>query len=99
MYMIREVLQCRPGKVRELADKFKAVNGLMEEMGVEPFSLYTDYTGAPFWTLVVQREHEGLVEAQELEARVFGTDEARAAMDGYHELIVQGHREIYKVES
>jgi hypothetical protein len=99
MYMIREVLQCKPGKVRELADKFKAVNGLMKDMGIEPFRLYTDYTGATFWTLVVQREYEGLEEAQELESRVFGSEAAKAAMSGYHELIVEGHREIYRVDS
>ena len=98
MYMIREVLQCKPGKVRQLAEKFKTVNGLMEDMGLEPFRLYTDYTGAPFWTLVVQREFEGLEEAQELESRVFGTDAARSAMSGYHELMVEGRREIYRVE-
>jgi hypothetical protein len=97
--MIREVLQCRPGKVRELADKFKAVNGLMEDMGLEPFRLYTDYTGAPFWTLVIQREYEGLEEAQELESQVFGSEAAKSAMSGYHELLVEGQREIYKVES
>jgi hypothetical protein len=99
MYMIREVLQCKPGNVRQLAEKFKTVNGLMEDMGIEPFRLYTDYTGAPFWTLVVQREYEGLEEAQELESRVFGSEAAKSAMSGYHELIVEGHREIYRVES
>lgn len=99
MYLVREVLQCKPGKVRELTDKFKAVNGLMEEMGVEPFRLYTDYSGAPFWTLVVQREYETVEESLELEARVFGTDAAKAVMTGYHDLLVEGQREIYRVQS
>ena len=99
MYKIREVLQCRPGKVRELADKFKTVNGLKEDMGLEPFRIYTDYTGVPFWTLVLEREYEGLEEAQELESRVFGSEAAKSAMSGYHELIVEGQREIYRVES
>lgn len=99
MYMIREVLQCKPGHVRELADKFKTVNGLMEGMGLAPFRIYTDYTGCPFWTVVLEREYEGLDEAQEVEASVFGQDAAKAAMAGYHELLVEGQREIYRVES
>ena len=99
MYMIREVIQCKPGKVRELADKFRAVNALMVEHGIESFSLYTDYTGAPFWTLVVQREFEGIEAAQELESQVLGWDAAKEAFSGYHDLIVEGRREIYKVAS
>ena len=99
MYMIREVIQCKPGKVRELTEKFKTVNGLMEDQGIEPFRLYTDYTGAPFWTLVVQREFEGIEQAQELESQVFGSEAAKSAMSGYHDLIVEGRREIYKVAS
>jgi hypothetical protein len=90
---------CKPGKVRELAEKFKTVNGLMGDMGLEPFRLHTDYAGAPFWTLVLEREYEELEEAQELESQVFGSEAAKSAMSGYHELIVEGQREIYKVES
>ena len=99
MFMIREVIQCKPGKVGELADKFRAVNALMVDQGIEPFRLYTDYTGAPFWTLVVQREFESVDAAQALEAQVFGSDAAKEAFSGYHDLIVEGRREIYKVAS
>lgn len=30
MYLIREVFHCRPGKVRPLIEKFKAMGRLME---------------------------------------------------------------------
>lgn len=99
MYMIREVLQCEPGKVRELTDKFKAINELIEGMGLEPFRLYSDYTGAPFWTLVLQHEYESLEAAQEFEKDVFGQDAAKAIMAGYHDLLIEGTREIYRVAS
>ena len=79
MFMIREVIRCKPGKVGQLADKFRAVNALMVEDGIEPFRLYTDYTGEPFWTLVVQREFESVDAAQALEAQVFGSDAAKEA--------------------
>ena len=95
--MIREILQCKPGHVRELTDKFKAVNELIVEMGLEPFRLYGDYTGAPFWTLVLQHEYESLEAAQEFEDRVFGQDAAKSIMAGYHDLLAQGTREIYRV--
>ncbi len=98
MYMVREVLQCHAGQVRALTDQFKAINVLIHAEGLgEPFRLYSDYTGAPFWTLVVQHEYESLEAAQAFEEAVFGRDDARTIMAGYHEHILEGTREIYKV--
>jgi hypothetical protein len=50
--MVREVLSCQPGKVGALAKKFKALGEVMKDMDLEPFRIYTDVSGAPFWTLV-----------------------------------------------
>ena len=99
MFMVREVLNCHPGKVGELTKKFKALGTVMKGMGVEPFRLYTDISGAPFWTLVLEREYSSLDEVTTLEAKVMSNAEARSAMSGYHELVRRGQREIYKVES
>ena len=33
MYVIREVLHCKPGKVRPMVDKFKTISGVLTEMG------------------------------------------------------------------
>ena len=99
MFMVREVLNCRPGKVGALMKKFKELGSLMEEMDLAPFRLYTDVSGENFWTLVLEREYGSLDEMQALEARVMGDERARAIMADYHELIERGRREIYKVES
>jgi hypothetical protein len=99
MFMVREVLNCKPGKVGTLTKKFKTLGAIMTGMGLQPFRLYTDIAGAPFWTLVLEREYETLDEVPALESRVMSDPEAQAAMDGYHELVVEGRREIYKVES
>jgi hypothetical protein len=99
MFMVREVLSCHPGKVGELLKKFKALGEVMRGMGEEPFRLYTDVAGEPFWTLVLEREYEGLDEVLALETRVMSDKRAQEAMSGYHELVRNGRREIYKVES
>jgi hypothetical protein len=99
MFMSREVLSCKPGKVRALVGKFQALGEVMKELGFEPFRLYTDVSGEPFWTLVLQHEFETLDAMQEMEAKVMSDKRAQTAMDGYHDLIVSGRREIYKVES
>ena len=99
MFMVREVLNCKPGKVGQLVNKFRELGSLMEEMGLAPFRLYTDVSGANFWTLVLEREHTSLDEVQALESRVMGDERAQSIMAGYHELVDRGRREIYKVES
>jgi hypothetical protein len=45
MYVIREVLQCKPGKVRQMVEKFRAISTALKDMGHEPMRLLTDVTG------------------------------------------------------
>ena len=97
MFLIREVLHCRPGKVGELIKRFKALGKVMEDAGVEPFRLFTDVSGERFWTLVLETEVETLDAHHEMESQLMSKDEARQAMAGYHDLVENGHREIYKV--
>ena len=99
MFMVREVLNCNPGKVGELVKKFRALGEVMQAMGHKPFRIYTDVAGAPFWTLVLEREYASLDEAPALESKVMSDARAQAAMAGYHDLVSSGRREIYKVEA
>jgi hypothetical protein len=99
MFLVRTVMKCRPGKVGELVGKFKALGGVMKDLGLAPFRLYTDVAGEPFWTMVAEREYETLEEIEALQAQVFADKRVQAAMEGYHDLVVSGHREIYKVEA
>jgi len=99
MFMVREVLNCHPGKVGQLAAKFRELGALMREMELEPFRLYTDVSGVDFWTLVLERDYESLDEIGAVESRVMGDERARTIMAGYHDLVVKGWRQIYKAAS
>ena len=99
MFMVREVLNAHPGKVGQLVKKFKALCDVMRSMDLEPFRIYTDVAGEPFWTLVLEREFDSLDALPALESRVMSDERAQAAMSGYHDLVRSGRREIYKVES
>ena len=33
MYVIREVLNCKPGKVRQMVEKFRSISTVLKEMG------------------------------------------------------------------
>ena len=102
MLLIREVFHCRPGKVRQLVEKFQAMNRIMANAGQANMRLMTDYTGERYWTLVVEFEAPDLAEFEKMmqgggmsEA---DTKEMERLMEGYHDLIDSGHREIYKLE-
>ena len=99
MYVIREVVQCRPGKVRQLIEKFGALSTAVKEMGGNPFRLLTDVTGEPFWTLVAETEVEKIDDFFALEQRLRHNEVVGKAMEGYHDLVERGRREVFRVEA
>jgi hypothetical protein len=99
MYVIREVLHCKPGKVRQMADKFRAISHALQEMGHEPMRLLTDVTGEPFWTIVAEAKVEKIDDFFAVEQKLAADERVREAMSDYHDLVESGRREIYRVES
>jgi hypothetical protein len=99
MYVVREVVNCKPGKVRQMVEKFKAISSAMREMGHEPFRLLTDVSGDPFWTLVAETNVEKIDDFFAMEQKLMSSESLRSAMAGYHDIVTSGRREIYRVES
>jgi hypothetical protein len=99
MYVIREVLHCKPGKVRQMADKFRAISHALQEMGHEPMRLLTDVTGEPFWTIVAEAQVEQIDDFFAVEQTLTANESVRKVMADYHDLVESGRREIFRVES
>ena len=99
MYVIREVLHCKPGKVRKMVEKFKTISTVMKEMGQEPFRLLTDVTGERFWTIVAESQVEKIDDFFALEQKLMANETVRKAMADYHDLVKSGRREIYRIEN
>lgn len=99
MCVIREVLNCRQGRVRPLVEKFPALPRAVEELGEESLRLLTDVTGERFWTLVAEAKVERVEDFFEVEDRLMANGEVRDAMADYHDLVESGRREIYRIES
>jgi hypothetical protein len=99
MYVIREVLHCKPGKVRQMADKFSRISKELENMGHQPLRLLTDVTGERFWTIVAEASVEQIDDFFAMEQTLMAKESLRAAMADYHDLVEDGRREIYRVES
>jgi hypothetical protein len=98
MYVIREVLHCKPGKVRQMAEKFTAISHALQEMGHEPMRLLTDVTGEPFWTIVAEAKVEKIDDFFAVEQKLTANESVAKAMADYHDLVESGRREIFRVE-
>jgi hypothetical protein len=99
MYVIREVLNCKPGKVRQMVDKFRGLSTVLAEMGHEPLRVLTDVTGEPFWTVVIEARVETIDDFFAIEQRLMANEAIQKTMADYHSLIERGRREIYRIES
>ncbi len=102
MYLVREVFFCKPGHVRPLVDQFKAMSDLGEKLGMPPMRIMTDVSAESYWTLVGEMEVPSLSAFEEMMANPTGSEEDQKefekVMQGYHEHVDHGRREIYKIE-
>lgn len=82
-----------------MADPRPLVRGSASDLSVELFRIYTVVAAEQFGTLVLESDWATLGDMQEYEVKIMGDDRAKSIMAGYHDLVTQGRREIYKVES
>lgn len=103
MYLVRDIMYCKPGKVRPLIEKFKAMDQLSAKLGWPRMRIMTDFCAEQYWTLVSEMEVADLKQFEDLMANPQAPAEDmkkfEEIMQGYHDLVVRGRREIYKVEN
>ena len=102
MLLVREIMHCKPGKVRPMVEKFIAMDKLGRKAGMPGMRVMTDFSGERYWTIVAEMEVSSL---DEFEKMMKGTGqnaedmkEMEKLMQGYHDLVESGSREIYKIE-
>lgn len=98
MYVIREVLNCKPGKVRQMVEKFRSISTVLKGMGQEPMRLLTDVTGEPYWTVIAEVQVEKIDDFFAMERTLMTNETLQKTMADYHELVASGRREIYRIE-
>ncbi len=103
MLLVREVMYCKPGKVRPMVEKFKAMNKLGAKVGLPPMRVMTDFCAERYWTLVAEMEVSSMDEFERM-MQGSGQDseamkEFEAIMKDYHDFIDYGRREVYKIEA
>jgi hypothetical protein len=104
MYLVREIMYCKPGKVRPLAEKCLAMSALSKRIGMPAMRVLTDFAGEAYWTVVAEMEVKSI---QEFETMMSGggaqgsaedMKEMETIMSGYHDLVDHGKREIFRIE-
>jgi hypothetical protein len=102
MLLVREIMYCKPGKVRPMVEKFLAMSKLNEKMGMGKFRVMTDISAERYWTIVAEMEVKSLQAFEEMFSGQGQNEqdmkEFENLMKGYHDLVDYGKREIYKIE-
>jgi hypothetical protein len=98
MYVVREIMHCKPGKVRPMVEKFQTLNKLLHAAGMGTMRIMTDVSGERFWTIVAEMEVSNLEEHEQATKKMMADAKFQEAMKGYHDLVEDGRREIYSLE-
>ncbi len=99
MFLVRDIMYCKPGQARPMVQKFLALSKLSHQLGFGPMRVMTDVSAERYWTVVSEMEVESLEKYAEISRQSMGIKEFQEAMKGYHDLIDHGRREIYAIEN
>lgn len=102
MLVVREVMYCKPGKVRTMVEKSLVMARVMEKSGQGKLRVMTDVVGERYWTAIMEFEVKDLKSFDDMMSgkgmSEADTKEMENVMKGYHDLVEYGKREIYKIE-
>ena len=102
MFLVRELMYCKPGKVRAMVDKFVAMSKLSEKVGMPRMRVMTDFSAERYWTVVAEMEVPDLQSLENMMSSPQGSADDMKQMEelmkGYHDLVDHGKREIYRIE-
>ena len=79
------------------------MNKLGEKVGMPKMRIMTDFCAERYWTVVSEMDVESMAQFEKFMGNPQGSPEDVKAlgdiMTGYHDLVVKGKREIYKLEN
>jgi len=98
MLLVRDIMYCKPGKVRPLVEKFVAMAKLSEKKGMGKMRVMTDLSAERFWTVVSEMEVPNMETFMSMMQSSDDMKEFEQIMKGYHDFVDHGRREIYTLE-
>ena len=76
MYVIREVLNCKPGKVRQMVEKFQSHLNVAERNGARTDARAHRCHGRAFWTIVAEAKVEKIDDFFAMEQKLTANEAA-----------------------
>jgi hypothetical protein len=98
MFLVRDIMYCKPGKARPMVEKFVALSKISAKMGFGPMRIMTDVSAERYWTVVSEMEVPSIEEYTKRSRESMAIKEFQDVMKDYHDLIEHGRREIYQIE-
>jgi len=98
MFVVRDIFYCKPGHVRPMVEKMRAMAGHAGKLGMGSMRVMTDVSAERFWTVVSEIEVESIERFAEMSRKAAEMPEFQETMKGYHDLVDHGRREIYTLE-
>ncbi len=102
MLLVREIMYCKPGQVKPMVEKFIAMDKMGRKAGMPTMRVMTDFCGERYWTIVAEMEVSSLDQFEKMMAGAGMSKADQKAMEklmeGYHDLVDHGRREIYRIE-
>jgi hypothetical protein len=98
MLIVRDIMYCKPGKARPMAQKFVALSKLSAKLGFGGMRVLTDLSAERFWTVVAEMEVPSLQDYDAIMKKSMENKEFQEIMKDYHDLVEHGRREIYTLE-
>ena len=62
MFLVREIMYCKPGKDKPMVQKFIKMNELGKDAGMPKMRIMTDFAGEQYWTIIAEMETSSLEE-------------------------------------
>ena len=98
MYLVRDIMYCQPGKARPMVEKFLALSKVLVAQGWGPMRVTTDVAAERYWTVVAEMEVTSMEQQAEMARKTMEMPEIQAVMKDYHDLVLEGRREVYNIE-
>ena len=98
MFLVRDIMYCKPGQARAMVNRFLALGKLSQQMGLGSMRVMTDVSAERYWTVVAETEVESLEKFTEMTRKSMELKEFQDVMKGYHDNVAEGRREIYQIE-
>ena len=99
MFLVRDIMYCKPGQARPMVQKFLALSKLSQGIGLGAMRVMTDVSAERYWTVVSEMEVESIEQHTEMVKKSMENKDFQEAMKGYHDLVDHGRREIYTIET